>query len=283
MKTLFTLLATAAIALSAQANALDLRSGAGSTEALVKMRCSLDPDEDVLLWWEGTLFAQEPDKKAAPLLGFEGYNICRAEKLDDGTWRLVTRELTFYRDLATGQIIDSWDNPFNGQTVEVVHVANDPVNTVLNAPGREVPMPWQEAGDTVMLTLNIPLSYPNPLSPEKFPAESSGPMYIGSEHFMFFAPRAAMADPTLKQVPVTYGWTRVGPWLPWMKLGQRPGSLLYVGQGNKRASVDELPADIRARIASQYPEYATAPRQWVQPNVTSWSYYRDRQAADKAD
>lgn len=283
MKTLFTLLATAAIALSAQANALDLRSGAGSTEALVKMRCSLDPDEDVLLWWEGTLFAQEPDKKAAPLLGFEGYNICRAEKLDDGTWRLVTRELTFYRDLATGQIIDSWDNPFNGQTVEVVHVANDPVNTVLNAPGREVPMPWQEAGDTVMLTLNIPLSYPNPLSPEKFPAESSGPMYIGSEHFMFFAPRAAMADPALKQVPVTYGWTRVGPWLPWMKLGQRPGSLLYVGQGNKRASVDELPADIRARIASQYPEYATAPRQWVQPNVTSWSYYRDRQAADKAD
>lgn len=283
MKTLFTLLAGTAIALSAQANALDLRSGAGSTEALVKMRCSLDPDEDVLLWWEGTLFAQEPDKKTAPLMGFEGYNICRSEKLTDGTWRLVTRELTFYRDLATGQIIDSWDNPFNGQTVEVVHVANDPVNTVLNAPGREVPMPWQEAGDTVMLTLNIPLSYPNPLSPEKFPAESSGPMYIGSEHFMFFAPRAAMADPALKQVPVTYGWTRVGPWLPWMKLGQRPGSLLYVAQGNKRASVDELPADIRARIASQYPEYATAPRQWVQPNVTSWSYYRDRQTAGKAD
>ena len=272
MKTLFTLLAATAIALSAQARALDLASAQGSTEALVKMRCSLDPQEQVLLWWEGTLFAQEPEKKAAPLMGFEGYNICRAEKLADGTWRLVTRELTFYRDLATGQIIDEWDNPFSGERVEVVHVANNPVNTVLNAPGREEAMPWVEAGDTVMLTLNIPLAYPNPLQPAQFPAESSGPMYIGSEHFMFFTPRAALEDPALSQVPVTYGWTRVGPWLPWMKLGTRAGGLLYVAQGNKRASVDELPEDIRARIARHYPEYATAPAQWVQPNVTSWNY-----------
>ena len=59
MKTLFTLLAATAIALSAQARALDLASAQGSTEALVKMRCSLDPQEEVLLWWEGTLFARK--------------------------------------------------------------------------------------------------------------------------------------------------------------------------------------------------------------------------------
>lgn len=99
---------------------------------------------------------------------------------------------------------------------------------------------------------------------------------------MFFTPRAALEDPALSQVPVTYGWTRLGPWLPWMKLGTRPGGLLYVAQGNKRASVDELPEDIRARIARHYPEYATAPAQWVQPNVTSWNYYRDLKQAGKA-
>lgn len=281
MKTLFTLLASAAIALSSQAQALDLASAQGATEALVKMRCSLDPKEDVLLWWEGTLFAQEPEKKAYPLMGFEGYNICRSEKLADGTWRLVTRELTFYRDLATGKIIEQWDNPINGQRVDVVQVANDPVNTVLNAPGREVPLPWVEAGDTLMLTLNIPLAYPNPLQPAQFPLASSGPTYMGSEHFMFFAPRAAMEDPGLSQVPVTYGWTRVGPWLPWMQLGTTPGTLLYIGQGNKRASVADLPADIQQLIQTRYPEYATAPASWVQPNVTSWSHYRDLQRSSK--
>ena len=277
LKTLFTLLATAAIALSSNAQALDLASQQGSTEALVKMRCSLDPAEHVLLWWEGTLFAQEPEKKAYPLMGFEGYNICRSEKLADGTWRLVTRELTFYRDLATGKIIEQWDNPINGQTVDVVHVANDPVNTVLNSPQHPVAMPWVEAGDTLMLTLNIPLAYPNPLQPAEFPLASSGPTYMGSEHFMFFTPRAAMEDSSLSQVPVTYGWTRIGPWLPWMQLGTTPGSLLYIAQGNKRASVAELPDDIQQLIKTRYPEYATAPDKWVQPNVTSWSHYRDLQ------
>lgn len=278
-------LLAAAIALSPQARALDLQSEAGSLEALVKLRCSLDPKQEEILWWAGTLFAQEPGKKAAPLLGFEGYNICRAEKQPDGVWRLYTRELTFYRDLETGRIIDSWDNPLSGELNEVVQVANDPVNTVLNAPGRPLHLPWVEAGEEVMLTLNIPLAYPNPLQPDQFPAESSGPTYMGSEHFMFFAPRAALADPALKSVPVTYGWTRVGPWLPWMRLGTRPGSLLYIAQGNKRASVDELPADIRERVRSHYPEYTRAPETWVQPNVTSWSYYKQLQQrpAEKKD
>ncbi len=279
-------LLAAAMALSPQAHALDLQSEAGSLEAMVKLRCSLDPQQEEILWWAGTLFAQEPGKKAAPLMGFEGYNICRAEKQPDGVWRLYTRELTFYRDLKTGKIIDSWDNPLSGERNEVVQVANDPVNTVLNAPGRPLHLPWVEAGDEVMLTLNIPLAYPNPLQPAEFPAESSGPTYMGSEHFMFFAPRAAMEDPALKSVPVTYGWTRVGPWLPWMKLGTRPGSLLYIAQGNKRASVDELPADIRELVRSKYPEYARAPETWVQPNMTSWSYYKQLQqqrAAEKQD
>lgn len=275
-------LLVAAVALPLQASdTLDLKSEQGSLSALVKLRCSLDPKQEEILWWSGTLFAQEPGKKAQPLMGFEGYNICRAEKQPDGVWRLYTRELTFYRDLATGEVLQHWDNPLSGERNEVVAVANDPVNTVLNAPGRSIPMPWVESGDQVMLTLNIPLAYPNPLQPDEYPEESSGPVYMGSEHFMFFAPRSALADPARQSVPVTYGWTRVGPWLPWMKLGQRPGTLLYIGQGNKLDSLDELPADLQALVRSTYPEYEHAPKTWVQPNATSWSEYkklRERQA-----
>lgn len=238
------------------------------------MRCSIDPDEDVILWWSGTMFAHLPGKAPAPILGFEGYNICRSEQLEDGTWRIATRELTFYRDLETGEIVDQWDNPFTGGQNAVVHVANDPVNTVLYSPARAMPVPWVESGEQLMLTLNIPLSYPNPLQPDEYPAASSGETYVGSEHFTFFAPIDAMGDPALTQVPVTYGWTRLGPWLPWMGMGRAEGGLLYVGQGNKKASIDELASDIRERIHTTYPEYATAPREWKTPNATSWTEYR---------
>lgn len=243
-------------------------------DAMMKMRCSLDPQDEVLLWWTGNLFAVEAQKAPRLLLRFEGYNICRAERQADGSWRLLTRELTFYRDPATGAIVDEWDNPLSGERNRVVQVANDPVNQAMGVPGRTMNLPWVQSGDTLMLQLDIPLAYPNPLTPADFPAESSGPVYSGSEHFTFFMPRAAMDDPALKQVPVSYSWTRVGPWLPWMRLGTRPGHLLYVGQGVKKDSIAELPADIRQRIARDYPQYARAPSEWTQPNATSWTEYR---------
>lgn len=282
MLKLCSLIAGIAIVLSPQVHAadgLDLGTPAGSVEAMVKMRCSLDSSEDVILWWSGTIFAQLPSKAPSAILGFEGYNICRSERLADGTWRLLTRELTFYRDLKTGQILDHWDNPLSGERNAVVQVANDPVNTTLNAPGRSFPLPWVKSGDQLMLTLNIPLSYPNPLSPKDFPKASSGEMYVGSEHFTFFAPLKAMEDAALTQAPVVYGWTRIGPWLPWMQMGQAPGNLVYIAQGNKKSAIDQLPDDIQQRIRTTYPEYATAPTQWVQPNVTSWSYYKQLQQA----
>lgn len=243
---------------------------------MVKMRCSLDPQEDKILWWKGTIFAQEPGKKTYPLMAFEGYNICRAEKQEDGTWRLLTRELSFYRDLETGKILEQWKNPISGESNEVMAVANDPVNMVMSP---AMKLPWLVQGDDVMLSLNIPLAYPNPLQPDAYPKASSGPMYVGSEHFMFHASGSDLANPALKSAPVSYGWTRVGPWLPWMQLGTLPGELLYIAQGAKLASFEQMPQDIRQVVKSKYPEYEQAPRTWVQPNATSWTEYKKQQEA----
>lgn len=265
------------VALAAPASALDLDAPADAAEAMMKMRCSLDPKEDVIAWWKGTLFQKDPDPGKAPvaLMGFEGYNVCRGEKLEDGTWRMLSRELTFYRDLKTGKILETWDNPISGERNTVIDVANDPVNQVFNPPGRPpMALPWVKAGDWLMLTLNIPLSYPNPLQPDQFPRQSSGPVYAGSEHFKFFVTRKDMEDPAIKSAPLVLSWTRTGPWLPWMELGQRPGGLLYIAQSSKLGSFDELPQDIQDVVRRKYPEYATAPSAWTQPNVTSWTYYK---------
>lgn len=278
-------LVLAAGAVQPAAAALDLSKAEDNLTALAKMRCSLDPAEHVVTWWKGTIFAQLPGKAPSAIMGFEGYNICRMEPMDDGSWRFISRELSFYRDLKTGALIDAWDNPFNGQRVDVIHVANDPVNSVFSAKRRDGSpniLPWESAGGDLMMTFNVPLTYPNPLPPKDFPEESSGEMYMGSEHFMFFTQRAAIDDPKLKNAPASYGWTRIGPWLPWMKMGTSPGNLLYIAQGHKLAGIDALPADMRERIRQKYPEYATAPEAWSQPNETSWTYYRKLKEKEKA-
>jgi hypothetical protein len=267
------------------AAALDLSKPEDNLTALVKMRCSMDPAEHVVTWWKGTIFAQFPAKAPSAILGFEGYNICRMEPTEDGSWRFISRELSFYRDLKTGALIDSWDNPFTNTSNAVVQVANDPVNHVFSSKRRDGGpniYPWIGAGSDLMMTFNVPLTYPNPLSPAQFPEESSGEMYVGSEHFMFFTPRASIDDAEVRNAPASYGWTRIGPWVPWMKMGTREGNLLYIAQGHKIAGVDELPDDMQALIKAKYPEYARAPDAWTQPNETSWTYYKKLQEKEKA-
>lgn len=260
-----------------QTGPLDLAVPADNLTALVKMRCSLDPKESVVTWWKGTIFVQLPEKAPAAVLGFEGFNVCRTVPQDDGTWQFLSRELSFYRDLKSGEIIDRFANPWTGATNEVIHVANDPVSHIFSsrtrAGGPNI-YPWKSIGGDLMLTFNVPLTYPNPLQPDAFPEESSGKMYTGSEHFMFFTPKAPIDDPSIKNAPASYGWTRIGPYLPWMKMGRRPGNLLYIAQGHKLGGIDELPDDIRARIDRDYPDFRTAPETWYQPNATSWTYYK---------
>jgi hypothetical protein len=277
MSLIRTIFAALALGAASAAPALDLSKPEDSLIALVKMRCSMDPKEHVVTWWKGTIFAQLPGKAPSAIMGFEGYNICRMQPQDDGSWQFISRELSFYRDLKTGALIDAWDNPFTGKRNEVLHVANDPVNSVFSSKRRDgTPslLPWVEKGGDLMMNFNVPLSYPNPLQPKDFPEESSGETYTGSEHFMFFAPSAPMNDPKVLNAPASYGWTRIGPWLPWMKMGTHEGNLLYIAQGHKLAGIDELPADMRERIKAKYPEYATAPETFSTPNETSWTYYR---------
>jgi hypothetical protein len=273
ISTLGMALAIAAAGVAGPARALDLSDPEQSLEAFMKVRCATD-GSDVVTWWKGTIFAQMPAKAPQAIFGFEGFNICRAEKQEDGSWRFFSRELSFYRDVKTGEILSEWQNPFTGKSNEVLHVANDPVNSVMGAPDRRRAFPFERQGPDLLLTFNVPLSYPNPLQPADWPEESTGEVYAGSEHFLFFAKAAEVEEPSATNAHATIGWTRIGPWLPWMKMAGQPGNLLYIAHGAKIGGIADLPADMQAQVRERFPEYATAPREWVQPNETSWTYYR---------
>lgn len=264
------------LAISAAAQTLDLDDPADALEAYAKMRCSLD-SETSIAWWYGTLFADQPGSAPQALMKFEGFNACRIVKLEDGGYRLLTREVMYYKDLETGKILEKWDNPFTEQTVEVVPVANDPVNGTMGL-GEDADYqnwPWRRVEGELMLAFNVPLDYPNPLQPDEFPDASSGERYRASEHFTFSGPTDEALDPETKSVPVRIGWTRTGPWLPWMKMGAVPGGLVYVGHGKKLMSgYDALPEAIKAYTNEHYPKYSSAPETYVQPNATSWTEYR---------
>jgi hypothetical protein len=265
---------------------LDLSNPEDNLKAFLKMRASLD-GKDTVTWWTGQVFAAVPDERPRLLFGFEGMNVARIEKTDDGNWRMLSREYAVYKDPATGEILESWNNPWTQSAVKVFHVQNDPVNNNFGgapkdgAPARLLPL--KRHGNDVILGLDVPLAYPNPISPKEFPLNSTGEMYVGSEHFGFYARMSELANPKTQSAPISIAWFREAPWLPWMEMGDRPGLLIYSGYGKKlMGGIDELPAAFKAYIEAKAPEYLTAPKHWVQPNATSWTVYKSKVLDAKA-
>lgn len=246
--------------------------------ALLKARASLD-GSDVVTWFAGDVYAWIPGEAArAPLFGLEGYNVARAVQVEGG-FDLLTREAVFYLDPRTRQIIDSWENPWSGEKVDVVHIWNDPVNQRLRAQ-----MPWgpfrvptyELAGETTF-KLDVFLAYPNPLPPAEFPAESGSDLYQAAELFGFTCATQALEDPDIDDAPMHCSWTRIAPWLPFMRMGERPGHLVYHAEGRKvPGGFDGLPAFVKERVERDAPTYRSAPTEFSEPNATSWTEYRKR-------
>jgi hypothetical protein len=44
----------------------------------------------------------------------------------------MLREIVFYRDIKTGEILKTWHNPYTDRTVDVVPIANDPFNYTIS-------------------------------------------------------------------------------------------------------------------------------------------------------
>lgn len=265
------------LASHADAGSLDLSQPKDNLTAYLKMRASLD-GKDTVTWWSGQVFAAVPDERPKLLFGFEGMNVARAEQQKDGSWRMYSREYAVYKDPQTGAILDEWANPYTGETVAVFHVQNDPVNFTLGQSAGAEParlLPLRQVGADVILGLDLPLAYPNPITPEQHPRHSTGALYVGSEHFGFYARKADLDDTRQLSVPMQLAWFREAPWLPWMQMGDHAGLLIYSGYGKKlTGGVDELPAPLRQHIGKVAPEFLHAPRDWVQPNATSWTVYK---------
>ena len=254
---------------------MDLDSPAGNLRALMKARASLDGTDSVN-WFAGDVHAWEPGGKHTHLFGFEGFNIARATEVDGG-FDLLTREAVFYLDPRTRGILERWKNPWTDEEVDVVHVWNDPVNMRFREqmPWGPFRTPYFEMTGDVLFKMDVFLAYPSPLTRAEFPESSQDDTYQAVEMFGFACARADLDDDALASVPTRVSWTRIAPWLPWMRNGGRPGQLVYHCEGNKPAGgYADLPGWIRDYVEANKPEYATAPTAWSEPNETSWTYFK---------
>ncbi|MEM1380668.1 MAG: DUF1838 family protein [Pseudomonadota bacterium] len=265
----------------AQADPLDPTDAQDTLTIMRKLQCSTIDNEPAVYSWHGIAYSRRQGEKDKPLFLVEGMNIracssVRDRRSGDG-FHLVSREILLYKDLKTGEVLRTWENPWTGEEVEVLQVANDPVNWKMYEKGRDGKrVQWAGeigADGTWWYRSTFPLWYKNPLASE-YESEIGG-TYHATEMFNFFGRTDDLLADDTTTARVTVGWSRLADWLPWMKMNGREGAMYMHTAGRKLGSFDELSDTMKREIRDNYPEYNSPPPPGdPRENMTSWKYYK---------
>ncbi|MCU0760751.1 MAG: DUF1838 domain-containing protein [Steroidobacteraceae bacterium] len=285
----------AAAAPSLQGPYLDLRSGAGNALAMTRLVGSLDPAAVKYGWYSGRLMSVVPGSAARDLIGVIGLGAARTLPQDaQGRWQVLRRECGFFFDLASGEVLDRWRNPFTDEDVEVVHIANDPVNQTISpvrageqlyeqAVTQKAPepfvLPWQQAGRRAFVEFHSHLWAKNPLDPAVWVRESAGPMVQISDMMTYGCELAELQDASLPSVEYSGNWVHVRPWQPWMLMGSAPGHLLYHCFTGSATRLEDVPPQIARIVERRLPAFLQPPEKPGRSEGSLTRYMRTRKPA----
>ena len=263
------------------AQPIDPATAEGFVQINRKIHCSLEDSSPQVYQWFGRAYSHVPGEPDRRLFDLDGMNVRQCVTVEDPVrgvgYRMVSRELMLYLDPETGEVLRSFANPWTGVDNEVIHVANDPVNSQptfgRTADGEVVPFELEDINGAWLMRIEIPLFYPSPLGGDY--QTFTGGTYHAAEIFDFNGDTRVLLD---AELPVAYpviSWMRLAPWLPWMQMGDRPGLMYFNAMGRKLESRAQLSATMQAEIESNYPEYAAPPPvDDDRANETSWTYMK---------
>jgi len=279
------LLASASFNSAFAATKIDLNTPEGANTAMRKIQCSTIDDKPVFYWWKGKVFSRRQGEVDKHIFNVEGMNVRTCGTVDGGkkgeAYRLVTREILLYTDKETGQPLDTWENPWTNEVVDVHHVLNDPVNQPPSFPRNEdgSASPWKQKfggdinGDYWWMTFPVPLFYHNDLGGDY--QKQVGGVYHASELFNFSGDLESLTSSEKDTADVHVGWVRISDWLPFMMMSGREGSIYIHTAGRKVDSFDDMGEVMKTFINEHAPKYKTPPpTDDDRPNETSWTGYK---------
>jgi hypothetical protein len=273
---------------------IDLTTPKGNMLAGVRMDANLDESKQKWASVSGVVTGVRDGEAVKDLFGFEVVSVARAWKQPEGDYRVLHREAILYTNLATGDVMTEWHNPYIDETVKVVDVINDPWNHHfaeeirlkgpdyggLNKQPDPPPMPFSmgfvDAGNGIVQNrTHINLYYKAALQPDTWPRESAGPMNRVSEFFTNVVKLEDLQNPAKTSVLSTGSWVRITPWLPWMLMGQAPGHIHYHSTVQSFDSLDGFKPKVLAHMEKTNPHMLEAPPKeyWAKPNLSSLEVY----------
>lgn len=242
---------------------LDLSDDKDRLTALIKMRASMD-DRIVMGGVKG-LYYGLVNSKVTPLYGVMGGTLARYEQLDEWTYAGVSFEVAYFTDWETGELLETFDNPYTGETVEVPQTRMGPSKLLLSLGGRRSPsesprlagldishrfLPARNERGTVVLVEEIAVGTPDGFK---------GPSFHYNEVTTYRAQMEDLANPDVMIANDSTHFNGIVSWRPWLKMGDHPGHLFGTATGGRFETVDDYPEYYLELTNKHHPDVFAGP------------------------
>lgn len=233
-----TLSASAAAALAAP-GAAGLVGALTPLDRYMLVRGALD-NRPVIASLRGVYYATQKGI-VTPLLGLILVSFASYRRNSDSTMTIRLAEVGHYTNLSTGAVMREWRNEMTGEMCQLptprerhvtqFSVGPDLVTTLANVPGfHQSVNSVREEGDD--LWIEECLSYAPPIGQPGVPLTELVTYHARRSDFSVRGTTRVRSEVTFV---VTSGWR------PWLRMGDRPGSLVLTCKGRTKIEVSELP------------------------------------------
>jgi len=215
--------------------------------ALVKLRGSTDGR--VALWWMKGPRYGVVGSQVTPLFQNLVASFHRFTRQPDGNFLVTVVELSYYTDLASGELLQRWRNPLTGAMNDVEYIVFGPVTARLTPSGIEPPAVTPGAQLSVTPTVAVSATHGDDIWIQEDVAATIEPSnrlrktYRGNDLATYHGSLRALADPARPWVESTVHYQSVTHWRSWMKLDDIDGHLMARAVGRKVWSVEDLPRE----------------------------------------
>ena len=243
--------------------ALDLDDPADRLTALAKLRGSLDGA--VVMWWmKGVRYGVVEDR-VSPMFGMLVGSFQRMKPLDDGSFILNMLELSYFTDLQTGEVLDTFVNPYNGKEVEIPEQRLGPYPVQLKTTG--VVLPDVPAFGDVDLTTQVGPAIVQGddvwiRDDSTVDVDSDNPMmgkHIYNELVTYRGKLSDINNPALASAPAEIIFQSITSWREWFEADDVGGHTTARAAGAKIYRIEDFPAEYLAAARARHPEIMADP------------------------
>ncbi len=245
------------------ADGLDLEDPWDRLTALAKLRGSID-GSTVMWWMKGVRFGVV-DHIVTPMFGMLIGSFQRMRPLPGKGFELNMLEMGYFTDLDTGEVLDTFRNPYNGKLCEVPEQRLGPYPVLMTPSGVVLPdvKPFNEVeldtriGPAIVQGNDVWIRDDSTVK-----VDSDHPMMGKHTYNEMVTYRGKLSDinnPDLASAPAEISFQSVTSWRAWLQADGVGGHTTGRANGMKISSVDEFPVEYLAAARERHPDIISDP------------------------